>query len=227
MSAADYTHPPARVSITLFATLRVSFFRVCVMNRPQFNVELLRKHPKGLQLIVLGLIVIVGGIAAPQLLPEMPQAPRAAEAAAEEGPGSLIYTPPTQPAPVDPRWLLVRLVIVTALVLGLAVGSLWLGKRWLVAGAAKAAGPKHMQVIETLPLANRCSVVLIEVGKRQVLVGLDATGLQSMVPLPERFDLELATAALEPADQGADLKPRHEVYSARVGLDRLTAGAQS
>jgi hypothetical protein len=81
-----------------------------------------------------------------------------------------------------------RLGLGTLLVLGLCAGTLWIGKRWL-GGAAASAAPAAAQVrlVETLSLGNRCVVHLLNIGTRPVLVGADAGGVKTIVPLPESF----------------------------------------
>ncbi len=49
------------------------------------------------------------------------------------------------------------------------------------------AGPRTLRLLETLPLGNRCSVHLVHMGNREVLIGVDGSGIKSIVPLPENF----------------------------------------
>jgi flagellar biogenesis protein FliO len=136
-------------------------------------------------LAMVGLVAVVGGLFVPQLIttPAPPAEPRAA------GPEKAqpAYTPPSLPDGPSPQSLMIRLLIGTAVVLGLCVGTLWVGKRWLAAPAPKAAAGGQLSLVETLPLGNRCSVHLVKVGSRQVLVGVDGAGVKSMVALPEQF----------------------------------------
>jgi flagellar biogenesis protein FliO len=90
------------------------------------------------------------------------------------------------PAP-DSGKILLRLGIGTAVVLGLCVATLYVGKRWLRPGARVRAAGSQFQVLETLPLGNRCSILLVQAANRQLLVGVDSTGLKSLLSLPEPF----------------------------------------
>jgi flagellar biogenesis protein FliO len=144
---------------------------------------------------VIGVVAVTAGIVLPQMLagvaplPEKPPAPPA-EARADP----FAYTPPAWPEPPSPRGMLLRLVGGTAAVLVLCVGTLWACRRWLrrLPGQDNPAG--RLSLVETLPLGNRCSVHLVRVGRQQVVVGVDGSGLKSLVALPELFDEALAEA---------------------------------
>lgn len=92
----------------------------------------------------------------------------------------------------QPEWVaapeaggqLARLGVGTVVVLGLCVATLYAGQRWLRGGPAAAEG-KQFQVLETLALGNRCSVLLVRAAGRQLLVGLDGSGVKSLLTLPE------------------------------------------
>lgn len=134
---------------------------------------------------VVGLVAVIGGLFLPQLV-SAPAAP-APPAAVRPDRAALSYTPPALPDGPSPQSLMVRLLVGTAVVLGLGVGVLWIGRRWLAPAPPKFAAPGQMTLVETLALGNRCSVHLVAVGARQVLVGVDASGVKSMVALPEQF----------------------------------------
>lgn len=151
-----------------------------------------------LPLALVGGVAVVAGIVLPQMLGGVapaPEAPAAADAKKE----SLDYVPPTWPEAPDPRAMLTRLGVGTAVVLALCVGTLVACRRWLRRLPGQGGGTRHMTLVETLPLGNRCQVHLVRVGRQQVLVGLDAAGLKSLVALPEAFDEALAEAAGAPA----------------------------
>ena len=94
--------------------------------------------------------------------------------------------------------MLTRLGVGTAVVLALCVVTLFAGRRWLKRLPGQADANSRMALVETLPLGNRCVVHLVRVGSQQVLVGLDAGGLKSLVALPDAFEDALAQAQ-EPA----------------------------
>lgn len=137
----------------------------------------------------LAVLAVVMGVLFPRLVggPVLPAAP--VPVARADQPGSdLSYTPPVLPEAPDPATMLVRLGGTTAVLLGGAILALWCGRRWLapVAGQAGKTG-RRLQLLDSLVLGNRCQVFLLEVDRRHILVGTDATGLQTVVPLPESF----------------------------------------
>lgn len=108
---------------------------------------------------------------------------------------NLLYTPPAWPEAPSPGPMLARLGVGTVVVLALCVGSLWFGKRWLLRGLPPTKpGGEHLRLIDAIPLGNRCSVYLLQTGVRQVLVGVDGSGLKALVTLPETFENALNDA---------------------------------
>jgi flagellar biogenesis protein FliO len=102
------------------------------------------------------------------------------------------YTPPAVPDAPNPQAMLVRLVTGTVIVLGLAVGSLFGVRRWMQTRGFAGSGPGAMRLIETLQLGNRCSLHLVHLGKREVLIGVDGGGIKTIVPLTAPFEDVLA-----------------------------------
>jgi hypothetical protein len=82
-------------------------------------------------------------------------------------------------------------------VLGLSVVTLWYGRRWLQAPNLAAAS-RELRLIETLHLGNRCCLHLVQLASRQVLVGADAGGIRSVVPMNDGFEPYLQEATQEP-----------------------------
>jgi hypothetical protein len=113
--------------------------------------------------------------------------------AADAPPGDLTYTPPPHPAPPDPAGLVTRLVGVTAGVLVLCGGVLWLARRAQGGTALPDAGGL-LRHVGRLPLAHRSVVHLIEADGHTVAVTVDATGLRSITVLSEPFEAALAAA---------------------------------
>lgn len=73
------------------------------------------------------------------------------------------------------------------LLIAFVIVSLWLVRQW-VARQAGASGPTaHLRTIESLSLPQRCRIHLVDVDGRQVLVAVDASGIKSVTPLPDRF----------------------------------------
>ena len=99
------------------------------------------------------------------------------------------YTPQSLPAPPRFGAILTRLLFGTVVSLVLCVATIWFGRRWLERGA-NLANPtqQHLQLTASLSLGRRCSVALLEIGDRQVLVGSDPSGLKAMLVLPVAFE---------------------------------------
>lgn len=128
---------------------------------------------------VLALALIAGP--APVRLERFPPDARAAPAN-----DKLTYTSTAlTEGPADLTAMYVRMGLSTVLVLGLCVGSLWIGKRWLGLGGlpAKPAGAGQLRVTEALALGRNCYVYLLDVGGQAILAGVDGTGLKTLIPL--------------------------------------------
>lgn len=112
----------------------------------------------------------------------------------------LPYTPPAAPAAPSITGLLLRLVALTATMLGLCGLVLWLARRGQRRPTtADAAG--RMTHEGTLTLDRRCAVHLIRVDGQEVAVTTDATGLRSVVVLSEPFEAAVnAAVALQTSD---------------------------
>jgi flagellar biogenesis protein FliO len=158
-----------------------------------------RKHLVGLGII--GLVAVTAGLVLPQLMPAAPASAKIAPANSRTNPNDLTYNPPALPEGPSARAMLLRLGLGTAVVLGLAVGTIWVSKRWLSGPPAAPGGTAHLRLVESLPLGNRCCVHLLHVAGRAVLVGMDGSGLKELLPLPESFAGALGDA------QGAGVDP--------------------
>jgi flagellar biogenesis protein FliO len=110
--------------------------------------------------------------------------------------------------------MFVRLGLGTVAVLALCVATLWGCKRWLRATPAPSSAASQLRLLETLPLGNRCCVHLVHVANRPVLIGADASGIKTVVPLPDTFAgtlLETTEDSTTPADNALSppLFPTH------------------
>jgi flagellar biogenesis protein FliO len=161
-----------------------------------------RLGPKSAWVIVAG-VAILGGLLLPQLLPgeSAAEKPRAKVEAKGKGVGE--YTAPQLPDMPSPQALLTRLATGTVFVLGLAVVSLYGARRWLKMAGPVGTTPGAMKLIETLQLGNRCSLHLVQLGKRDVLIGVDGGGIKTIVPLAASFEDVLSEA--EPTDENATI----------------------
>lgn len=120
--------------------------------------------------------------------------PRCAVAEQPPGPGQLEYQPPAWPDVPSTGAMLLRLAFGTVIVLALSVATLWIARRRLRGASVARSGGSQLRFVDALKLDNRCSVHLIEAGNQQVLVGLDGSGLKTLVPLPEPFQSTLGEA---------------------------------
>jgi flagellar biogenesis protein FliO len=126
----------------------------------------------------------------------------------------LSYDPPLWPEAPDTTSLLLRLATGTVTVLMLCVLTLVVGRRWLRGPAPKTAAGSQLQLMESVSLGNRCCVFLLRAGQHQIVVGIDGSGMKSVIALPESFEKSLADAETDTA------------HEARVTADQLVgAGA--
>jgi flagellar biogenesis protein FliO len=139
-------------------------------------------------LALIGLMATVAGLVMPQFLPAdgPPAANKENESTTE--PADLRYVPPQMPEAPSTRTMFLRLGGMTVAVLVLAVGVMLCGKYWMRGFAATGVSSGNLALVETLQLGNRCSLHLVQLSSRQVLVGADATGIKTVVPLPDAFD---------------------------------------
>ena len=142
--------------------------------------------------VAVAFVAVVAGLLLPQLLPGESVVDKSpAKVEAKTKPGS-DYTAPALPDMPSPQAMLGRLFVGTIFVLGLAVVSLWGARRWMQPNGPANATPREMRLIETLPLGNRCSVHLVHLGKREILIGVDGTGIKTVIPLASSFEDALA-----------------------------------
>jgi flagellar biogenesis protein FliO len=73
----------------------------------------------------------------------------------------------------------------------LCVATLWIAKRWLRGALPGNNGKGQLRTIESLALTYGCSLHLVQVGKQQVLAGVDRTGFKALLALTEPFEASL------------------------------------
>lgn len=139
----------------------------------------------------LGVVVVLAGVVLPQLLPNAAAVPESTPKSETASQDPWAYNPPPLSEGPEARTMLLRLGVGTVVVVGLCIGTLLLGKRWLQVVPTPTGGTRQMTVMEALPLQNRCCVYLIKVGSRQMLAGVDGSGLKALVPLTEPFEQAL------------------------------------
>jgi flagellar biogenesis protein FliO len=155
---------------------------------------------KWLALAVIGGFAVVAGVLLPQMLGAVAPPPETPPAQAQDNKDPFAYSPPSWPEEPNPRGMLLRLVVGTAVVLTLCAGTLFLARRWLRQIPGQGGSDGHLSVIETLSLGNRAAVHLLRVGRQQVLVGTDAAGMKALIPLPEPFGDALEEARAKTAE---------------------------
>ncbi len=113
---------------------------------------------------------------------------------------------PNWPEPPNTAGMLLRLGFGTVITLGLCVGTMVLGKRWLQRQTPHAA-TRMLKIEESVVIGHRATLFLIKVGDNQLVAGTDAGGLKSLIVLPTAFQdvLDRREEATEPAP--ADIVP--------------------
>ena len=145
----------------------------------------------------IAFIAVLAGMLLPQLMSSEMVIDGKQTKADPKNQSTSTYTAPAIPDAPNPQTMVVRLVTGTVIVLVLAVGSLWGMRRWMQTTGYGDNSAGVMRLIETLPLGNRCSLHLVHLGKREVLIGVDGAGIKTIVPLPSAFEDVLADT--EPA----------------------------
>jgi flagellar biogenesis protein FliO len=149
---------------------------------------------------IVGIGAIVLGLLIPQLLPGEMVIDKNHHKAEARADTKANYEAPTLADVPNPQGMLVRLLAGTVLVLGLAVASILGMRHWLQRQTPAGLGRREMRLVETLPLGNRCSVHLVHLGKREILIGVDGAGVKAIVPLAKAFEEVLGeTESLAPA----------------------------
>jgi flagellar biogenesis protein FliO len=154
--------------------------------------------------LTVAFVAVAAGLLVPQLLPGETSDKNQAKQEAKTKPGS-DYTAPALPDMPSPQAMLGRLFVGTLVVIGLAVVSLWGARRWLQPAGAANALPREMRLVESLPLGNRCLMHLVRLGKREILIGVDAAGIKTVVPLAGTFEEALEETGVRNQEPGVRL----------------------
>lgn len=126
-----------------------------------------------------------------------------------ENPSDVVNFSPNWPEPPNTSAIFMRLGIGTFVVLALCVGSLWLGKPWLKRLQVVSNGNPTFFVEGTVSVGNRATLFLVRAGDTQLVAGIDATGLKSLVALPMTFKevLDEQVPETEPATPTTAVRP--------------------
>jgi len=160
-------------------------------------------------LAIITVIAVSAGLCLPRGLPDQSADNVKIAEPDRADKGNLNYTPPAVPEAPSARSMLIRLALGTVVVLALCVGTLWIGKRWFQVVPESKPGSK-LQLVETLALGRMCTLHLVIVGGRQVLVGVDGGGIKSLVPMPVDFEQSLTDVQ---SDELKAVGPGAEVVS--------------
>lgn len=104
---------------------------------------------------------------------------------------ALQYDPPAFPEMPPLKPMLLRLALGTILVLILCIFTLGASKRWVRPLSAPLNQSRKLRILESLPLGGRCSVLLLQAEEAKILVGMDPSGIKTLLPLPKSFDRAL------------------------------------
>lgn len=122
--------------------------------------------------------------------------PAADSVAASDAPATAaLRTKPTSPAAVggtggELRSATLRMTVGLGIVLALLGGIAWLSRRFRVTGGMRGGA---IEVLSGISLGTREKVVLLRVGREQVLVGVSAAGMRTLHVLDPRNASEFST----------------------------------
>ena len=120
--------------------------------------------------LIVALVAVLAGLMLPPLMTGEPVIDSSRAKVETKSKSTSEYTAPAMPDMPSPQAMLARLFVGTVFVLGLSVVSLWGVRRWLQTNAPANSTPRELRLIETLQLGNRCSVHLVHLGKREILI---------------------------------------------------------
>jgi len=79
------------------------------------------------------------------------------------------------------------LALATAIVLGLILIFVIVARRYWTGRLTEKNGSSVLELAAELSLPGRCRLLLVRVGKEQVLLGVDSRGISGLIALPTRF----------------------------------------
>lgn len=204
------------------------------MNQAPLSSLGARGRQQWLLLGILGVIAVAAGVLWQLPYPPVRNAAQAACSTQQESTGDkaarkegneqawsrgskILAASPKKNEGPDPSTRLIRLGIGTVIVLTLCVVTLLVCKRLGLGSPAATSKKGQLSLVETLPVGNRCCLHLVQVGTHQVLAGVDASGLKSLILLPEAFGEALA-ASFTPPESASDTATTFDVRSAKFEL---------
>lgn len=127
---------------------------------------------------------VTGGEASP---PQMSDSPLAEQSARHDPFAGLQHLNGSPPDAIE---RLPRLMFMTVVVLGGCVGTLLIARRWMMRSGlvTPSQGSPRLQIVASLSIAPRSQLHIVRFDHREVLVGVDARGLQQIQVIPPAFE---------------------------------------
>ncbi len=160
---------------------------VATMSVPKTNAARGSRFGAWTPWLTISVVATLLGLVLPQMMPGETVVSVNTSKTDSKDKTSLEYNSPTIPEAPNFQGMVLRLGVGTVVVLGLCVSTLWGLRRWMSPSAGQGDGVREMRLIETLNLGSRCALHLVQLGKREVLVGVDSGGIKSVLPLSESF----------------------------------------
>ncbi len=103
---------------------------------------------------------------------------------AEQGAGGGYHWPVVAASQGIGLELWVRLLGLLLLLLGLFAGFAWAVKKWRLLPQLRGSRQQRLQILETRPLGQRNSLLVIGYGEQRFLIGASNAGIQLLSQLP-------------------------------------------
>jgi flagellar protein FliO/FliZ len=118
--------------------------------------------------------------------------------------------------------MLLGLAVVVGLILGLARLARWLGQGSMLSGQA-------VQLVSVLPLGAKEKLALVDVGGKQVLIGVTAHSISALLELPEPVTLQKPsqTTAAEKGPSKSQLSAKSAAEFSKKLHEFLNAGQRN
>lgn len=136
---------------------------------------------------------------------------------------------PADAKPLDISGLIYRLAMTTGSLLAVAIVGLLFLKKWMKRHTPVVGAGKVLRLIESISLPNRSSLQLVQCEGRKILIGMNATGLTTIMPLAESFSDQLQDLAIDESpehaqEEVADAEPRLRIATEAESSVEARAG---
>lgn len=117
-----------------------------------------------------------------------------------------------------------RLAMTTLFVVGICVGTLAVGRRWMTSSGCTAgqAATGRLQLVASLTIAARTQLHVVRFDDRDVLVGVDSRGLQQVQLISPSFEAALRKAQ-EPEQRSSKAEETPEMRGGGIPRRLFTA----